>query len=185
MAASADLAEMGFRRLGSGVIIWDRAQILYPAEIYLGDHVMIDDFALLNGKGGLWIGSYVHVVSFASITGGGGCRLGAFTSLSAGARIFSGTENVEDSLFGPGVPPDFRNAIRRAVDIGNHVLIGANAVILPGARIFDGVVIGAGSVVLQNQVCDAWCIYAGSPARKIRERDSREVTRKATELRSR
>jgi len=180
MAARTDLNKVGFHRLGFNVVIWDLAQILNPAEISIGNYTMIDDFALLNGKGDLQIGSYVHIVSFASITGGGGCEIGNFTSISAGARIFSGTENVKDSLFGPCVLQHFRNAIRQAVFIGSHVLIGANAVVLPGAQILDGVVIGAGSVVLKDQMCDAWCVYAGSPARKIRERNSKEVIRKAS-----
>ena len=185
MVARTDLNELGFRQLGSDVVVWDRAQIICPEEISLGDYTMIDDFALLNGKGGLQIGSYVHIVSFASITGGGGCRVGDFTSISGGARIFSGTENLRDCLFGPSVPPEFRRALRIPVHIGDHVIIGANAVVLPGARIFEGAVIGAGSVVLKDQVCDAWCIYAGSPARKIRRRDSEEVIRKARKMRYR
>lgn len=185
MAARTDLDELGFLRLGTGVVVWDRAQIICPEQISLGDYTMIDDLTLLNGKGGLQIGAYAHIVSFASITGGGGCQIGDFTSISAGARIFSGTENLDGYLFGPGVPPEFRRAIRHEVYIGDHVLIGTNAVVLPGARIFEGAIIGAGSVVLKDQVCDAWCIYAGSPARRIRERDSREVIRKAREMRHR
>lgn len=185
MAARTDLDRIGFRSLGLNVVVWDRAQILYPEEICLGDRVMIDDFAFLNGKGGIIVGSYVHIVSFASITGGGGCQIEDFTSISGGARIFSGTENLDGCLFGPGVPPEFRCAIRRPVFIGSHVLVGANAVVLPGARIHTGAVIGAGSVVLQDQVCCAWTIYAGKPARMVRKRAGREVLRKAVELRSR
>jgi len=185
MAARTDLDKLDFRHLGLNVVIWDRAQILYPEEISLCDHVMIDDFAFLSGKGGIILGSYVHIVSFASVTGGGGCQIEDFTSISGGARIFSGTENLDGYLFGPGVPPEFRCAIRRSVFIGRHVLIGANAVVLPGARIQTGAVIGAGSVVLQDQVCRAWCIYAGSPARMLRKRAGKEVLRKAQELRER
>lgn len=179
MVARTDLDEIGFHRFGFHVIIWDRAQIIHPVDISLGNHVMIDDFALINGKGGLQIGSYVHIVSFASITGGGGCRIGDFTCISGGARIFSGTENVEDSLFGPDVLPYFRDAIRSPVEIGDHVLVGANSVILPGAKLSDGVVIGAGSVVLEDQVCEEWGIYVGSPAHKVRKRESSEIIRKA------
>ena len=185
MAARTDLNELGFRRLGLDVVIWDWAKIICPEEISIGNHVMIDDFALLNGRGGLQIGAYAHIVSFASITGGGGCRIGNFTSISGGVRVFSGTENVDDSLFGPCIPQHFRNAVRQAVYVGSHVLIGANTVILPGAKLFDGVIIGAGSVVLKDQICDEWCIYAGSPAHKIRERRSEEVIRKAERMRYR
>ena len=48
--------------------------------------------------------------------------------------------------------------------IGNNVLIGSNATILP-VEICDDVVIGAGSVVTKN-ITDKG-VYAGNPAKKI------------------
>ncbi len=48
--------------------------------------------------------------------------------------------------------------------IGNNVLIGSNATILP-VEICDDVVIGAGSVVTKNIIDPG--IYAGNPAKKI------------------
>lgn len=50
--------------------------------------------------------------------------------------------------------------------IGNHVMIGANAVILGGVEIGDGVKIGAGAVVLTDVPDDS--IAVGVPARVIR-----------------
>ena len=47
--------------------------------------------------------------------------------------------------------------------IGNNVLIGSNATILP-VEICDDVVIGAGSVVTKNIIDPG--IYAGNPAKK-------------------
>jgi len=176
------MTDLNFGFLGSDVVIWDLAQIIVPEEIRLCHHVMIDDFAFLNGRGGIFVGPYVHIVSFASVTGGGGCSIGAFSCVSAGARIFSGTENIEGSLFGPLIPQGFRKAIRRRVRIGRYVLVGANAVILPGARLHDGVVIGAGSVVLQGQVCDPWGVYVGTPVRRIRDRPSEPIVEMGNKL---
>jgi acetyltransferase-like isoleucine patch superfamily enzyme len=53
------------------------------------------------------------------------------------------------------------------VRIGNHVWIGARAVILKGVTVGDGAVIAAGSVVTQD-VAPATMV-AGVPARAIRE----------------
>lgn len=53
--------------------------------------------------------------------------------------------------------------------VGNHVLIGANAVILGGVHIGNHVKIGAGAVVL-NDVPDGVTV-AGVPARPIRTRE--------------
>jgi acetyltransferase-like isoleucine patch superfamily enzyme len=49
--------------------------------------------------------------------------------------------------------------------IGNNVFIGSNAVILPGVKIPDNTIVGAGSVVIRSlkQVGT----YFGNPAKKI------------------
>ncbi|MBR3988860.1 MAG: acyltransferase [Clostridia bacterium] len=52
-----------------------------------------------------------------------------------------------------------------AVEIGNNVFIGMNAVITRGVTIGDNVIIGAGSVVAKN--CESNSVYAGVPAKRI------------------
>lgn len=49
--------------------------------------------------------------------------------------------------------------------IGNDVFLGANAVILPGVNIGDGVIIGAGSVVTKD--VEKNTVVAGNPAKPI------------------
>ena len=51
--------------------------------------------------------------------------------------------------------------------IGNNVIVGINSIILPGVKVGDHVVIGAGSVVTKD-VPDH-CVVAGNPAKVIRE----------------
>jgi acetyltransferase-like isoleucine patch superfamily enzyme len=57
----------------------------------------------------------------------------------------------------------------RPIEIGKNVWIGANSVILKGIEIGDGGVVGAGSVVTKSIPANE--IWAGNPARKIRERN--------------
>lgn len=56
----------------------------------------------------------------------------------------------------------------RPVVIGNDVWIGGRVVILPGVRIGNGAIIGAGSVVTKD-VAD-YDVVAGNPARIIKNR---------------
>ena len=57
--------------------------------------------------------------------------------------------------------------------IGNDVLIGQNAVVLPGVHISDGAIIGANSVV----GCDVapYTIVIGNPAKELRKRFDAEL----------
>lgn len=52
--------------------------------------------------------------------------------------------------------------------IGREAFIGAKSLILPGVIVGDGAVLGAGSVLAKD--ADPWTIYAGNPAKRIRER---------------
>lgn len=51
------------------------------------------------------------------------------------------------------------------VDIGNNVFVGASTTVLPGVRIGDDVVIGAGSVVTKD--IPSGSVAAGNPAKVI------------------
>ena len=59
------------------------------------------------------------------------------------------------------------------VVIGSRVWIGYRAIILPGIRIGDGAVVGAGAVVTKD--VPAFTIVAGNPARPIGQRN-RDLT---------
>ena len=56
-----------------------------------------------------------------------------------------------------------------AILIGNDVWIGAGCIILKGITIGNGSVIGAGSLV--NKSVPAYQVWAGTPARFIKNRD--------------
>jgi acetyltransferase-like isoleucine patch superfamily enzyme len=158
-----------FRRCGKDVTIYSRARVLGRDHVAVGAHVIIDDFVFIGLHEDMVLGNYVHIAAHASITGGGRCTVADFSGISSGARILTGTDDFAGtSLTGPTVPAEFRRVVRGEVVIESHVVVGANAVVLPNVRLGEGATIGAGSVVTRD--LEPWGVYAGVPARRIRER---------------
>jgi maltose O-acetyltransferase len=63
-----------------------------------------------------------------------------------------------------------QKTIYKSVYIGNHVLIGAGAVILAGNIIKDHAVIGAGAVLTEDHIVNSNEVWAGNPAKRIKKR---------------
>ena len=61
------------------------------------------------------------------------------------------------------------NAIVHGCTVEDNVLIGMGAIVMDGAVIKSNSLIAAGSVVLENTVVESGCIYAGIPAKKVKE----------------
>jgi len=61
------------------------------------------------------------------------------------------------------------NAIIHGCTIHDHVLIGMGAIIMDHAVIESNSVIAAGSVVLENTVVESGSVFAGIPARKVKD----------------
>ncbi len=60
-------------------------------------------------------------------------------------------------------------AIVHGCTINNNVLIGMNAVVLDDALIESNCIIAAGAVVTKGTVVKSGSVYAGSPAKKIKD----------------
>lgn len=67
----------------------------------------------------------------------------------------------------PGIAPARSRHRAYATEIGADVWVGGGAIILPGVRIGDRAVIGAGSVVTRD--IPAGVFAAGNPCRVVRE----------------
>jgi carbonic anhydrase/acetyltransferase-like protein (isoleucine patch superfamily) len=61
------------------------------------------------------------------------------------------------------------NAIVHGCIIHDNVLVGMGAIIMDGCVVHSNSIIAAGSVVTQNTVVESGCIYAGIPAKKVKE----------------
>ncbi|KFI25331.1 hypothetical protein CN97_08400 [Haematobacter massiliensis] len=116
-----------------------------------------------------------------NITAGKVLHLGSGTFLWAGPSEKGRVVIGDDVTFGPRVmltaanyrfndgQPVRSNAMdEKEIFIGDDAWIGAYAIILPGARIGKGAVVGAGSVVT-GDIPD-WAIAVGAPAKVVGQR---------------
>ena len=165
-----ELERIGFKKIGLRVKVSKKASIYNPENISIGDHVRIDDFSVLSaGDGGIEIGNNVHIAVFCSLIGDGKIVLSDFSGLSSRVSIYSSSDDYTGNfLTNPTVPSKYKRVRSRDVIVGRHCIVGCGSVILPGAKLFEGVAIGALSLVTKK--CEEWGVYSGNPLTKMRQR---------------
>jgi carbonic anhydrase/acetyltransferase-like protein (isoleucine patch superfamily) len=61
------------------------------------------------------------------------------------------------------------NAIVHGCVIEDNVLIGMGSIVMDNAKVGSNSIVAAGAVVLENTVIEPGCIYAGVPAKKVKD----------------
>lgn len=157
---------------------WDRAITFFghlDTRVYLTRDAYVDLGAgSLEGARKIELVLPEHVGSVGSI--GRYTEFAHCTVMSAGEHANGAPVNI-----GFGGFPIARSLMKSrtglkptpTIDIGNGVVISRGAKILPGVSIGDGAVIGAGAVL--TKPAEAFGIYAGVPARKLRDRMDSET----------
>ena len=97
--------------------------------------------------------------------------IGDRTNIQDGAVIhtlYDGSPHPSQTHIGNDVSVG-HNAVIHGGIIGDNCLIGMGAIVLDNAEIPSGCIIAAGALVLSNAKLEPDSLYAGVPARKIRE----------------
>lgn len=170
MLSHKAIEKLGFASVGESVQISDRASFYGLSRIVLGNNVRIDDFCVLSaGVSGILVGDHVHIAVYSSLIGAGKITLSDFCNISSRVSIYSSNDDYSGAtLTNPTVPSEFTGVTHADVLLGKHVIVGSGSVILPGVTLEEGVAVGALSLV--HKRCEAFGIYAGNPARRIKER---------------
>ena len=149
-----------------------RAVIYNEENLTIGDNVRIDDFCILSCGAGLIIGSNVHIAAYTIIVASSAkVIIEDHVGISAHCAFYSGSDDYNGGgmlAWNPAVPDKFKNVTKGDIIIGRHTLIGHSVTVMPGVKMGEGVAIGARSFVSKD--CDPWSIYAGIPAKKIKDR---------------
>lgn len=109
--------------------------------------------------------SYLHIGVVSSVI------IGQDVLVASGVYISDHSHGVYGELepSDPRIPPVQRGLTVAPVVIGNNVWLGEKSAILPGVRIGDGVIVGAGAIVTKD--IPEYCIVAGVPAKIIKRYD--------------
>jgi gamma-carbonic anhydrase len=133
-------------RFGSNCFLAENATVI--GEVTMGENCTVWFNAVVRGD--------VH-----SIT------IGNNTNIQDGAVIHC-TYQKAKTVIGSNVSIA-HNAIVHGCTIEDNVLIGMGAIIMDDALIGSNSVIAAGAVVLPGTVVESGSIYAGTPAKKIKD----------------
>jgi acetyltransferase-like isoleucine patch superfamily enzyme len=162
------IEKIGFKSVGKHVKISDRASIYNADQICIGDHSRIDDFCVISGK--INIGRNVHITPQCLVAGGKpGIEIDDFVALAYGVKVFAQSDDYSgETMTNSTIPSKYKKELMLPVSIKCHSIVGACSVILPGVTLSEGTAIGAMSLVLETT--EAWSIYVGTPAVRLKSR---------------
>ncbi|MCX8090180.1 MAG: hypothetical protein N3I86_04475 [Verrucomicrobiae bacterium] len=163
-----DLKSLAY--LGRNAIVGRCVRVRRPERVRIGDYTIIDDFTYISG--GFEIGRFGHVAPNVNLIGARGViRAGDFVGIACGCCIYAtSSDYLNASLDLPSVPPEFQfGGTVEDVSLGDHVLLGAHTVILPGVVLPEGVATAA-HTVLRKQDYEPWTLYGGWEAKPLARR---------------
>ncbi len=154
--------------IGAPALIQRNVEFRNPNQIRLGRNVTIKRGSVLSGRSSavfgisLDEGSYLKEGAYLDAYGGtitagrhlalgqgvvihghGSVVIGNYVMIGSGAAIIASNHNYGDQR----LPYMLQGTRGRGIDIGDNVWLGANAIVLDGARIGSNVIVGAGTVI--------------------------------------
>jgi galactoside O-acetyltransferase len=166
-----ELKEIGFKQVGTNVLISRNAKIYGASKMVIGNNVRIDDFCVLSGK--IELGNYIHIAVFSAIFAGDtGVKMNDFSGLSSRCVIYAESDDYSgEHLTNPTVDEKYLGLVCGKVELGRHVILGSGVTILPNVIIGEGSAVGSMSLV--NKSLEPWGIYAGVPCKYKKERSKK------------
>ena len=129
---------------------------------WLADNASIIGDVHLGPQSNIW---------FNAVVRGDVCsiHIGEKCNIQDGA-VIHGTLGLSKTVLGNQVSIG-HNAIIHGCQIEDNVLIGMGAIVMDNAVVKKGAMVAAGAVVLANTIVEANSLYAGTPAKKIKDID--------------
>ena len=129
-------------KITKNTVIYAGCELRSPWNIH-ADRCVISTNCILDGRRGIWIGQDVV--------------------FGSGVHVWTEEHDINDPWFAVNMD----NAM--PVKIAAHAWICSDSTILPGVNIEEGVVVASRACVTKG--CEAFGVYGGIPAKKIKERN--------------
>lgn len=134
--------------------VWNRLKLV--ASMWLFSVVLNREGLRLGAGSGWGVGCWFNA--------GGGLSIGSNVLIGPHVVIHTMNHVYRDSA----QPIKVQGHVKRPVVIEDDVWIGASAVVLPGVRVGQGAVVGAGAVVSHD--VPSYSVVVGNPATVIKTR---------------
>lgn len=132
----------------------------WGADCYLAENATIVGDVTLGNECSVWFNAVVRGdVHFI--------KIGDRVNIQDGAVVHC-TYKKHPTQIGNNVSIG-HNAIVHGCTVYNNVLIGMGSIIMDNCVVHSNSIVAAGAVLLENTVVESGCIYAGVPAKKVKE----------------
>ena len=137
------------RLIGQGATISETAEMGAVAAHGTKTHLKVGDFSFL-GEVELALHDRIEI--------------GNYVCINDGVKLLSASHKLDDPMWSHKKAP---------IHIADYAWIATNAIILPGVRIGEGAVVGAGAVVSKDVA--AYSVVTGNPAKPISRTRTRDL----------
>lgn len=136
-----------------------KAPIL-PKDCFVAENATIIGDVTIGRQCSIWFSAVVRGdVNFI--------KIGNKVNIQDGA-VIHGTYKVSPTIIGNNVSIG-HNAIIHGCTIKDNVLVGMGSIIMDGAILESNTIVAAGAVVSKNTIVKSGSVYAGIPAKKIKD----------------
>lgn len=164
------------KKMGKNVLIDVGVFLNGTKNISIGDYTWIDSGVRIEAMlGEIKIGKRVHIAPYAIVAARQPVIIGDYVGVGAGAKIYANSERPYGGkrMSGPMIPEKYKAFYTKKIVLEKDSCVGTGAVLLPGAYIREGAVVGANTVVKKE--IKPYEIVAGLPPRIIGKREKVKV----------